>query len=58
MLLCLKEGAGQLDADGQRDKMLAALLTERLCLRVDFGVNKAGSGMYYDLFDISLAAAS
>ena len=35
MLLCLKEGSGQLDADGQRDKMLAALLTERLCLRVD-----------------------
>ena len=53
MLLCAQEASGELDAEGQLNNMLTGLLTEKLCLRVDFGVNKAGSGMYYDLFDIS-----
>ena len=53
MLLCLKDASGELDEEGQLQKVLAGLLTEKLCLRVDFGINKAGSGMYYDLFDIS-----
>ena len=28
-------------------------MTQKLCLRVEFGVNKAGTGTYYDVFDIS-----
>ena len=53
MLLCWKDPSGELDEEGQLQKVLAGLLTEKLCLRVDFGINKAGSGMYHDLFDIS-----
>ena len=53
MLLCLKQSCNDLNEDGLLQKLLAGLLTEKLCLRVEFGVNKAGSGMYYDLFDIS-----
>ena len=53
MLLCLKDASGDLDEEGQLRKVLPGLLTEKLCLCVGFGINKAGSGMYYDLFDIS-----
>eukprot|EP00438_Fugacium_kawagutii_P007268 Skav211173 [mRNA] locus=scaffold1363:250458:252107:- [translate_table: standard] len=37
----------------QMCSLLAAVMTQKLCLRVEFGVNKAGTGTYYDVFDIS-----
>ena len=37
----------------ETQKLLASVLTQKMCVRVEFGVNKAGTGMYYDLFDIS-----
>ena len=53
MQFCLNDVPSDLDEDGQLQTLQAGLMTEKLCLRVEFGVNKAGSGMYYDVFDIS-----
>ena len=52
-ILRVKDNANDLGEEGMVQKMLAGLMTEKLCLRVEFGVNKAGTGMYYDLFDVS-----
>ena len=42
-----------MDTPEETQKLLAAAMTQKMCVRVEFGVNKAGTGMYYDLFDIS-----
>ena len=41
-------------ADAEQTQNLgASVMTQKLRLRAEFGVNKAGAGMYYDVFDIS-----
>ena len=42
-----------MDEPEQTQNLLAGVMTQKLCLRVEFGVNKAGTGTYYDVFDIS-----
>ena len=48
ILLCLKDASGELDEEGQLQKVLAGLLTEKPCLLLDVGINRAGTGMYHD----------
>ena len=42
-----------MDEPEQTQNLLAGVMMQKLCLRVEFGVNKAGTGTYYDVFDIS-----
>ena len=42
-----------MDEPEQTQNLEASVMTEQLCLRAEFGVNKAGTGMYYDVFDSS-----
>ena len=42
-----------MDEREQTQNLEASVMTQKLCLRAEFGVNKAGTGMYYDVFDIS-----
>ena len=42
-----------MDEHEETQKLLAPAMTQKLCVRVEFGVNKAGAGMYYVLFDTS-----
>ena len=42
-----------MDEPEETQKLLSGVMTQKLCLRVEFGVNKAGTGTFYDVFDIS-----
>ena len=42
-----------MDEPEQRQNLVASVMTQKRCVRAEFGVNKAGAGMYYDAFDIS-----
>jgi len=41
-----------MDEPEQMQNLLAGVMMQKLCLRVEFGENKAGTGTYYDVFDI------
>ena len=53
LAVAMVDASFDMDKPEETQKLLAAALTQKMCVRVEFGVNKAGTGMYYDLFDIS-----
>ena len=53
LAVAMVDASFDMDTPEETQKLLAAAMTQKMCVRVEFGVNKAGTGMYYDLFDIS-----
>ena len=53
LAVSMVDASFDMDEPEETQKLLATAMTQKMCVRVEFGVNKAGTGMYYDLFDIS-----
>ena len=53
LAVSMVDASFDMDEPEETQKLLATATTQKMCVRVEFGVNKAGTGMYYDLFDIS-----
>jgi len=53
LALSIADATFNMDEPEQTQNLEASVMTQKLRLRAEFGVNKAGAGMYYDVFDIS-----
>ena len=49
LALSLAPANFNMDEPEHTQNLLAGVLTEKMCLRVEFGVNKAGAGTFYDV---------
>ena len=52
LAVSLVDASFNMDEPEETQKLLATAMTQKLCVQAEFGVNKAGTGMYYDVSDI------
>ncbi|CAE8621126.1 unnamed protein product [Polarella glacialis] len=51
--MCQEFGVDDIDDESALPNLLVALRAQELCIRASFGINKAGTSMYLDVFDVS-----